>query len=75
MGHQSYELLCTKTTVLTPLVIFFLVKYQKLLKVEIIFIPFTYILEKINKNYDKKEFFFGYHDPLKSYGAPKLFMY
>jgi hypothetical protein len=27
---------------------------------------------KINKNYDKKSFF-GYHDALKIYGAPKLF--
>ena len=32
--------LCSETTVLTPLVIFFGVKDQKLLKVEIIYIPF-----------------------------------
>ena len=28
-------------------------------------------MEKINKNYDKK-YFFGYHDALKIYEAPKL---
>ena len=28
-------------------------------------------LEKINENYDKNKFF-GYHDALKIYGAPKL---
>ena len=33
--------------------------------------PFTYILEKINKNYGSK-YLFGYHDALKIYGAPKL---
>ena len=33
--------------------------------------PFCYVLEKINKNYDRK-YFFGYHDALKIYGAPKL---
>ena len=38
---------------------------------EIIQIPFSYILEKINKNYDMKKLF-EYHDALKSYGAPKL---
>ena len=46
-------------------------KYQKLSKVEIISIPFCYILEKINKNYDRKKLFW-YHDALKIYGAPKL---
>ena len=33
--------------------------------------PSCHILEKINENYDKK-YFFGYHDALKIYGAPKL---
>jgi hypothetical protein len=33
--------------------------------------PFYPILEKINENYDKK-YFFGYHESLKIYGAPKL---
>jgi hypothetical protein len=33
--------------------------------------PSCHILEKINENYDKKSFF-GYHDALKIYGAPKL---
>jgi hypothetical protein len=47
------------------------VKYQKLSKVEIISIPFTYILEKIDKNYDRK-YVFGYHKALKIYRAPKL---
>ena len=28
-------------------------------------------MEKINRNYDRK-YFFGYHDALKIYGAPKL---
>jgi hypothetical protein len=32
--------------------------------------PSCYILEEIKKNYDKN--FFGYHDALKNYGAPKL---
>ena len=39
------------------------------LKVEIIL--FTCILEKINKNYDRKKLF-EYHEALKIYGAPKL---
>ena len=56
MGHQSYVLLCTETTVSNHPVVFFWVKYKKLLKVEIISIPFSYILEKINKNYDKNIF-------------------
>ena len=43
--------LCSETTVLTPLVIFFGVKDQKLLKVEIIYIPF------IGKNELKIVFF------------------
>ena len=30
-------------------------------------------MEKINKNYDRK-YFFGYHDALKIYGAPKLYV-
>ena len=30
------------------------------------------ILEKMNENHDKK-LFFGYHEELKIYGAPKLF--
>ena len=33
--------------------------------------PSCPILEKINENYDKKQFF-GYHEALKIYGAPKL---
>ena len=41
------------------------------LKVEIIWIPFSYILEKINKNYGRK-YFFRFYDALKIYGAPKL---
>ena len=45
-----------------------------MLKVEIILIPLAYILEKIQKDYDRKQFF-GYHDPLKIYGAPRLSMY
>ena len=45
--------------------------FWNFLKVEIIQIPFFYILEKINKNYDRKKLF-GYHDALKIYGAPKL---
>ena len=54
MGHQSYVLLCTETTLSNHPVVIFWVKYQKLLKVEIIQIPFSCILEKINKEYDKK---------------------
>ena len=65
MEHQSYVLLCNHPEV------FFCVKYQKLSKVEIIKIPFCYILQKINENYDRKHFF-GYHNSLKIYGAPKL---
>ena len=63
--------LCTETTLSNQPVVIFWVKYQKLLKVEIIWIPFSYILEKINKNYDRKTLF-GYHDASKIYGAPKL---
>ena len=37
-----------------------------------ILIPFTYILQKIDKNYNRK-YFFGYHDALKIYRAPMLF--
>ena len=48
MGHQSYVLVHTETTVSNPAVIFVWVKYKKLLKIE--------ILEKINKKYDKKYF-------------------
>ena len=50
--------------------------FWNFLKVEINQIPFCYILEKINKNYDWKKLFW-YHDALKIYGAPKLctFMY
>jgi hypothetical protein len=33
--------------------------------------PSCPILEKINENYDKK-YFFGCHEALKIYGAPKL---
>ena len=71
MGHQTYVLLCTETTLSNHPGLIFWVKYQKLLKVEIIEIPFSYILEKIGKNYDRK-FFFEYHDALKVYGAPNL---
>ena len=71
MGHQSYVLLCTKTTLSNHTEVIFCVKYQKLLKVEIMLIPFCYILEKMNKDYDRKKLF-GYHDALKIYGAPKL---
>jgi hypothetical protein len=39
-------------------------------KVKICQNPSCYILKKINENYNKK--FFGYHDALKIYGAPKL---
>ena len=34
--------------------------------------PSCPILEKMNENHDKK-LFFGYHEELKIYGAPKLF--
>ena len=63
MGHQSYVLLCTEITVSNHPVVFciFWVKYQKIWKVEIVQIPFSHILEKIDKNYDRK-WFFGYHD-------------
>ena len=71
MGHQSYLLLCTETALSNPPAVIFWVKYQKLLKVEIIWIPFTYILEKLNKNYGSKKLF-EYHDALKIYGTPKL---
>ena len=54
MGHQSYVLLCTETTVSYHPVVFFWVKYQKLLKVEIIQILFSHTLEKRNKNYVRK---------------------
>jgi hypothetical protein len=33
--------------------------------------PSHHILEKTNKNYDKKQIF-GYHDELMIFGAPKL---
>ena len=65
MGHQSYVLLCTETALSNPPAVSFWVKYQKLLKVEISEISFTYILEKINKYYDTKKLF-EYHDALKS---------
>jgi hypothetical protein len=39
--------------------------------IEIIQIPFSHILEILNKNYEKK-IFFGDNDALKIYGAPKL---
>jgi hypothetical protein len=50
--------------------------FWNFLKVEIIWIPFSYTLEKINKYYGSKKLF-EYHDALKIYGAPKLctFMY
>ena len=54
MGHQSYVMLCTETTLSNHPGVFFCVKYQKSSKIEIIQIPFSYILEKINKNYDRK---------------------
>ena len=72
MGHQSYVLLCTETTLSNHPGVIFWVKYQKILKVEMILIPFTYILEKIDKNYNRK-YFFGYHDALKIYRVPMLF--
>ena len=45
--------------------------FWKFQKVEIIWIPFTCILEKTNKNSDRK-YLFGYHDALNIHGAPKL---
>ena len=71
MEHQSYVLLCTETALSNHPAVIFWVKYQKLSKVEIISIPFCYILEKINKNYDRKKLFW-YHDALKIYWEPKL---
>ena len=59
MEHQSYVLLCSKITSFP------------LSKVKFFQNPSCHILEKINKNYDKK-LIFGYCDALKIYGAPKL---
>jgi hypothetical protein len=46
-------------------------KFVTTSKVKIFQNPSCPILEKINENYDKK-YFFGYHEALKIYGAPKL---
>ena len=46
-------------------------KFETTSKVKKIQNPSCPILEKINENYDKK-YFFGYHEALKIYGAPKL---
>jgi hypothetical protein len=71
MGHQSYVLLCNKITSFPPSEGEFSEKLGIFSKVTIFQNPSCYILEKINKNYDNI-FFFGYHDALKIYWAPKL---
>ena len=52
--HQGLSKVFVFYTYSNHPVVRFWVKYQKLSKVEIIQIPFTYILGKINKNYDRK---------------------
>ena len=46
-------------------------KFETSTKVRAFQNPPCYILEKLNKSYDKKQIF-GYHDALKICGAPKL---
>ncbi len=70
MGHQSYALLCSKITSFPPSEGEFSEKLGIFSKVKNFQNPFCYILEKINENYETITF--GYHDALKSYGAPKL---
>jgi hypothetical protein len=71
MEHQSYVLLCIKITSFPPSEGEFSKKLGIFSKVKKILNPSSPILEKINENYDKNSFF-GYHDALKIYGAPKL---
>ena len=71
MGHQSYVLLCSEITSFPPSEGEFSEKLGIFSKLKIYQNPFCFKLEIINKNYHKK-FFFGYHDALKIYGAPKL---
>ena len=70
MEHQSYVLLCSKITSLPPSEGEFSEKLGIFSKVKHFQNPSCYILENINESYDKK--FFGYHDELKIYEAPKL---
>ena len=59
-GHQSYVLLCSKTTCFPPSEWEFWEKFGTFSKVKIFQNPSYYILEKMNENYDA----------LKIYGAP-----
>ena len=71
MGHQIYVLLCSKITSFLPSEREFSEKLEIFSKAKNFQDPSCPILEKMNENYDKK-LFFGYHDALKIYGAPKL---
>ena len=71
MGHQNYVLLCSKITSFPPSEGEFSEKLGIFSKVKFFLNPSCPILEKINKNYDRKKLF-GYHDALKIYGATKL---
>ena len=66
MGHQSYVLVFSKITSFPPSQGEFSEKLGIFSKVNFFQNP-SYILEKINAI-----IFFGYHDTLKIYGAPKL---
>ena len=70
-GHQSYVLLCTETTLSNPPVLHFWSEISKIVKSWNNLNSFHLHIGKINKNYDRK-YFFGYHDALKIYRAPKL---
>ena len=54
MGHQSYVLLCSKMTSFPPSEGEFSEKFETSTKVKNFQNPSCYILEKLNKNYDKK---------------------
>jgi hypothetical protein len=70
MGHQSYVLLCSKITSFPPSEGEFSEKLGIFSKVKKNLNPTCYKLEKINENYDNKNY--GYHDAFKIYGASKL---
>ena len=73
MGHQIYVLSCSKMTTFPPSEGEFSEKLGIFSEVKIFQNPFCRILEIINKNYNyRKKIFFGSHDALKIYGAPKL---
>ena len=72
MGHQIYVWLCSKITCFLPSEGEFKENLWIFSKVENFQNPFCFKLEIINQNYYIQKLFFGYHDALKIYGAPKL---